>query len=402
MNYKITDGASTGNVGTDTLIGIEKLSFFDGTINLTGPDVLPANKAPAIAAPASLPVAIFDPVAFPNLPKNILTVTATDPDGDPAAVAVKTPPVHGTITAGATAGTFVYVAKAPFSGTDSVTFTATDAYGASADATVSLVPASVSVKGGAGNDSLKGSGGGDVLDGGAGNDTLSGEGGNDTLAGGTGNDSLSGGAGNDRLDGGSGTDSMTGGTGDDVYVVDNAGDTVVELPNAGTDRVEASIAYTLPTNVENLTVTGSAALAGTGNGLANRIVGNAGKNTLKGLGGNDELTGGGAADKLSGGSGSDTFVYLKTTDSRAGKTRRDTIADFAKGDRVDLSAIDANPKKAGNQAFRWLGGKAFDGKPAALRFSKRILQADVDGNRKADLEIAIPGKATVGKSSVRR
>jgi Ca2+-binding RTX toxin-like protein len=402
MDYTITDGAVTGNVGTDTIKNIEKLAFSDGTINLTGPDVLPANKAPAIAAPASLPVAIFDPAAYPNLPKNTLTVTATDPDGDPLSISVVTPPVHGTLTAGAAAGSYVYVAKTPFTGTDSVTFRATDAYGATSDATVSLVPASVSVKGGAGNDSFKGTGGVDVLDGGAGNDTLSGEGGNDTLAGGTGNDSLSGGAGNDRLDGGAGTDSMTGGTGDDVYVVDAAGDKVVELPNAGTDRVDASIAYTLPANVENLTVTGSAALAGTGNGLANRIVGNAGKNVLKGLGGNDVLTGGGGADKLSGGSGTDTFVYQKTTDSRAGKSRRDTVTDFAKGDKIDLSAIDADTKKAGNQAFRWLGSKAFDGKPAALRFRKRILQADVDGNRKADLEIAIPGKAAVGKTSVKR
>jgi Ca2+-binding RTX toxin-like protein len=384
QNYKITDGALAGNVGTDLLNTIEKLSFADGIINLTSANVLPANKTPTISAPTSLPVAIFDPAAFPTLPKNVITVTGVDPDGDAVVFSVVGSPAHGTVVPGATAGSFVYVAKTPFSGTDSVTLRATDAYGAYADSTVQFLPAYMALKGGSGNDTLKGAGG------------------NDNLSGGAGNDSLSGGAGNDRLDGGSGIDSMAGGTGDDVYVVDNARDKVVELPNAGKDRVEASIAYTLPVNVEDLKVTGTAALAGTGNGLANRITGNAGKNTLKGLGGADVLTGGGAADKLTGGSGADTFVYLKTTDSRAGKTRRDTITDFAKGDRIDLSAIDANPKKAGNQAFRWLGAKAFDGKPGALRFYKRILRADVDGNRKADLEIAIPGKAAVRATAIRR
>jgi Ca2+-binding RTX toxin-like protein len=166
--------------------------------------------------------------------------------------------------------------------------------------------------------------------------------------------------------------------------------------------VQSSIAWTLPANVENLTQTGTGAIAGTGNGLANRIVGNGKANVLKGLDGVDTLIGGAGADKLYGGAGGDSFVYLKTTDSPAGKTRRDTIADFATGDRIDLTAIDADAKKGGNQSFRWLGSKTFDGKPAALRFSKRVLYGDVNGDRKADLEISIPGKGKVTSKAIKR
>lgn len=78
-----------------------------------------------------------------------------------------------------------------------------------------------------------------------------------------GNDSIAGLAGNDTLIGGLGADSLTGGAGDDTYVVDNAGDVVTESLNEGLDTVQSAISYTLGTNVENLTLTGSNALDGT-------------------------------------------------------------------------------------------------------------------------------------------
>ena len=149
--------------------------------------------------------------------------------------------------------------------------------------------------------SLTGNGSANLLNGAGGNDIVSGMGGNDTLIGGDGNDTL---------DGGTGADSMDGGGGNDSYVVDNAGDVVIEgSPSGGVDTVSSSVAFDLGGRyVENLVLTGTSAINGTGNGLANAITGNSAANTLTGLGGNDVLDGGGGADMLIGGSGNDSYV----------------------------------------------------------------------------------------------
>ncbi|GAB5606502.1 beta strand repeat-containing protein [Sideroxyarcus sp. TK5] len=213
-----------------------------------------------------------------------------------------------------------------------------------------------------GNDTLIGNAGNDTLDGGAGADVMAGGVGNDayvvdtladtvteeagegtdtvytdlsyalgsnienlTLTGanavdGTGNELnnvitgnandniLSGLAGSDTLNGGAGADTMLGGTGNDIYVVDNTGDLVVENASEGIDLVNSSITYTLTDNVENLTLTGAAAISGTGNVLDNTLIGNDAANTLTGLEGNDTLNGMGGADTLIGGTGNDTYV----------------------------------------------------------------------------------------------
>ena len=95
---------------------------------------------------------------------------------------------------------------------------------------------------------------------------------------------------------------MTGGGGDDVYIVDNIGDRVFEASDAGTDRVEASISFSLGKQfIENLTLTGNAAINGTGNTLDNVLLGNDAANKLKGGGGSDILVGGVGKDTLTGG-----------------------------------------------------------------------------------------------------
>ncbi|TAY60369.1 beta strand repeat-containing protein, partial [Rhizobium leguminosarum] len=109
-----------------------------------------------------------------------------------------------------------------------------------------------------------------------------------------------GGAGNDTLDGGTGTDALIGGKGDDTYSVDNAGDSVTEAADEGTDTVRTTLAsYTLGSDVENLTYIGTVAFTGTGNDLANTIRGAAGADTLDGKAG---------ADMLIGGAGNDTYI----------------------------------------------------------------------------------------------
>lgn len=136
-----------------------------------------------------------------------------------------------------------------------------------------------------------------TMTGGRGNDTLNGMDGDDTLFGLAGNDTLIGGNGNDGLDGGQGADAMTGGLGNDIYTVDNAGDTVVEGVNGGTDTVRVSLnTYTLTQDVEVLTFTGNGGFTGTGNALGNTLTGGTGVDRLNGAGGNDTLTGAGGND----------------------------------------------------------------------------------------------------------
>ncbi|MCW0180337.1 MAG: hypothetical protein OJI70_01095 [Zavarzinia sp.] len=195
-----------------------------------------------------------------------------------------------------------------------------------------------------GDDLLIGGSGGDILDGGEGQDTASFAGGlrgvvvdlltgtatgpslgNDTLIrienviGTAGDDDISGTGGDNRFDGGLGADRMVGRLGNDTYVVDNAGDQVVESRNQGVDSVETVLAtYALAADIENLTFRGTGDFHATGNKLANVIIGGAG---------NDELNGGRGADTLRGGAGDDTYVVDHTGDvvDEAGGSGIDTI-----------------------------------------------------------------------------
>lgn len=132
--------------------------------------------------------------------------------------------------------------------------------------------------------------------------------GSNLLEGEGGNDEIQGDDGNDTLDGGSGFDTMEGGNGSDTYVIDSANDVIIEASGAGTDTVISAIAHTLTANFENLTLSGTSGLSGTGNSSANIITGNGGANMLTGLAGNDTLNGGAGADTLNGGAGDDSMT----------------------------------------------------------------------------------------------
>ncbi len=242
---------------------------------------------------------------------------------------------------------------------------------------------------------IRGSSGGDSLGGGRQNDTLRGF---------AGDDRLNGEAGNDWLDGGTGIDQLRGGAGDDTYVIDNIGDRVFEGKGQGVDAVRSKLSFQLSGNVENLVLTGSAAIDGTGNALNNTLTGNAWANLLTGGAGNDVLNGGRGRDSIVGGKGADqlsggldavrdVFIFKAVSDSTPG-AGRDRILDFRAGvDDIDLHDIDANMRSAGNQTFD------FSGKTAAAHSvwyvktgANLIVRADVNGDRVADLEIAVLGQ----------
>ncbi|MFN5514092.1 MAG: S8 family serine peptidase [Cyanobacteriota bacterium] len=138
--------------------------------------------------------------------------------------------------------------------------------------------------------------------------TFTGTAGNDRLNGTAGDDTLIGLAGNDALDGKTGADALIGGLGNDTYTVDSIGDVVTENANEGADTVKSSISYTLGANFENLTLSGTANLNGTGNTVNNKLTGNSGNNILTGLAGNDTLDGKAGADTMIGGLGNDTYT----------------------------------------------------------------------------------------------
>lgn len=129
---------------------------------------------------------------------------------------------------------------------------------------------------------------------------------NATLKGMGGNDFLYGNNGNDTLDGGTEEDYLQGGLGNDTYIVDNIGDIVNESTDEGSDTVKSSVSYTLEANVENLALTGAAAINGTGNELNNTLAGNSAANILMGGAGNDIYV-------FGKGSGQDTVNSYDTT-----------------------------------------------------------------------------------------
>ncbi len=174
------------------------------------------------------------------------------------------------------------------------------------------------------------------LYGGDGNDKIYGEAGRDYLYGELGSDTLIGGTGADKLDGGLGGDTLIGGNDRDFYYIDSTSDTVIEYVDQGSDFVDSSISYTLGDNLEDLMLTGSSNISGTGNALDNYIAGNQSNNSLYGGEGNDSLNGffyfsawvgndRDGSDYLDGGAGNDTLDGAGGSDTLIGGTGNDSL-----------------------------------------------------------------------------
>ncbi len=203
--------------------------------------------------------------------------------------------------------------------------------------------------GGAGADTLNGDADNDSIDAGADNDLVSGGDGNDNLYGGTGDDQLDGGEGNDILEGAAGADQLNGGNGIDTvsYASSAVGVTVVMggVSSGG--------------DADGDTMSGIEQVLGS---FQNDIItGDANANTLWGLGGDDTLTGGVGADVLKGGAGNDTFAYVSLADSTVALAGKDTVIDFTTGDKIDLSAIDADGNEGNGDTAFTFGTGAFTG-----------------------------------------
>ncbi|MDD1438763.1 calcium-binding protein, partial [Dolichospermum sp. ST_sed10] len=132
-----------------------------------------------------------------------------------------------------------------------------------------------------------------------------------------GNNVITGNCVNNTLEGGAGIDTLIGGTGDDIYIVDSITDIITENANGGTDTIQSSVTFSIDalTNVENLTLTGTTAINGTGNAGNNIITGNNANNVIIANAGNDTLNGGDGSDALIGGTGNDIYIVNSTTDT---------------------------------------------------------------------------------------
>lgn len=280
-----------------------------------------------------------------------------------------------------------------------------------------------------GNDTLGGHTGNDTIYGGAGADELGGSYDDDLLFGDAGNDRLSGGEGSDTLVGGAGADSLYGGadgtdwisyasSGAAVWVQliagatssawggDALGDLINGVANVTGSLFGDTIIDSLTSNAYNANIfrglaghdtlfLGGNDDHGYGGSGDDRLLGHAGNDRLLGESGADRLNGGLGADRLSGGRGADTFILRRAEESTVLVSGRDSISDFsrAQGDKIDLSAIDANGSAQGNGTFSFVGQDRFGGSRAELRILEtatgwRVL-GDLDGDRVADFALDV-------------
>ncbi|WP_299131643.1 calcium-binding protein [uncultured Amaricoccus sp.] len=192
-----------------------------------------------------------------------------------------------------------------------------------------------------------------VFDGFHGSDRIIGNKFKDILKGGDGGDDLRGRGGDDRLYGERGDDKLYGQSGRDVLIGERGND---------------------------------------------KLYGDSGDDRLSGGAGVDRLVGGAGLDKLTGGAGADEFAFKALADSGLWQ-KRDVITDFLAGtDVIDLGAIDADVTRRGDQRFDFIGREGFGDVAGELRCRSGIVYGDVDGDGRADFQIALDGVSSLRES----
>lgn len=169
------------------------------------------------------------------------------------------------------------------------------------------------------------------------------------------------------IDGKAGADTMIAGAGDDMYIVDNSGDTVVELQNEGIDHIISSVSYVLPENVENMTLSGSDDISATGNALDNIITGNSGNNVIDGKAGNDTMSGGSGDDLYYVDSIYDTVIESVNDgyDTIRSSVTYTASANVERLELLDTDNIDAYGNELDNVLIGNSGNNVLDGNTGA-------------------------------------
>ena len=243
---------------------------------------------------------------------------------------------------------------------------------------------------------------GDHVIGSSGDDTLMGFDGNDVLDGGTGFNRFEGGPGADKLKGGPDGDqaqysfATSGVVADLLHPENNTGEAKGDTYHSIEDLRGSNFSDTLRGD------NGPNSIGGYFGGN-DKLFGRGGDDILATAGGHDLLDGGTGFDQMTGGGGPDRFDFNSVKDSVTGG-KRDVINDFshADGDQIDVSSIDANTGKSGNQKFVFIGTQSFShyhsahpGVIGMIRLNGDIVQGNVDSDLHADFEINVVGGASL-------